>query len=112
MSWLDGIEERVVAAYRQHGLRATPHEFVGEGACCAVGALCFGLLNVETWNQAKVAARHLDAPPDDLWSFVYGFDAGCEGIPEQKISEARTAGYRTAEAVKAAGLLVDERLGE
>lgn len=111
MSWLDGIEERVVAAYREHGLRALPgHMTPVDGCCCALGALNGGK---QVLGGADAAIEALGIPSAEGWELAFGFDEGLlENRPymmpseyvTQAKQEAYDAGLRVAKAVIEAGL--------
>jgi len=116
-SWLDGIEERVVEAYRKHGLKAKAGQSrVRDGCCCAVGVLAIGQTADPTTAWTTDCFRALGLAMEEGNPFVVGFDYGLledpSDPPSMKDTPEYQAGRRTAEAVIAAGLRVDESLGD
>lgn len=102
--WYDGIEEKVVAAYKENGLQPAPFDAIpapGTRRCCAVGAMFYGKLN--RGREVLEAANYLGVDSEEVWAYVYGFDAAIDGttLPSEG---PRGAGIRTALAVMAAGL--------
>lgn len=114
-SWLDGIEERAVEAYKRRELKALPGFFEegvapGDKGCCALGALYNDQVN-DAFDTHKGVPALLGVPQREIWSFALGFDRrmseSAEGRSEPVNGlEAYRAGIRTAEAVINAGLRV------
>jgi len=103
--WYEGIEARVVDAYKRRGLKSAAFDFkleVGTECCCA-----FGVLYNERYPSASLACRGESIPLDEGFSFIAAFDLAIR-FPkvEQPPQAIRAAGWRTAQAVIAACLRV------
>lgn len=106
-NWLDGIEERVVAAYRKHGLKAEALNARGPSPC-ALGALYRTELDAQPKEESsKVICAASGAPKTaDVLDFMFGFDDGLLNgkLHESHDNEVGRAGFRTAQRVIAEGL--------
>ncbi len=102
--WLENIEDRVVEAYRKHGLVATTGLFnpaPERRSCCALGALCREALDEDNDNEpVRVVAEALGITKVQVWNFVDGFDRGDCGTPEGE------AGRRVFKRLREEGLLL------
>ncbi len=113
-NWYDGIEERVVAAYRAKGLRAITGLWWAKGgeACCALGALHHDIVkrHLEPDRQHALpdivarVAREIGVPALEIISFYSGFDGGSWMQEDQCETDAERAGWRTWQAIVAAGI--------
>lgn len=123
-NWLEGIEQRVVEAYKATGLKPAGGVFFSKEKNCGCA---LGVLNLEVaksvsesrrlkpWRGTSYyeAFRCSDGPVSGVEeaeqsAFAAGFDHGIwedSWSPPSHASEARQAGYRTALAVKEAGLV-------
>ena len=106
-SW-DGIEKRVVSAYKEKGIRAAGCDvYPNRGACCALGALYWNESTGYSTDPYEDAQKEMG---ENYWRFYQGFDRGliAQEIPDGLVGEERVAfdaGYLTALAVKEAGLV-------
>ncbi len=106
--WYDGIEDLVVEAYRERGLKAVRCDFKGANdRCCALGALYNQDYGSNKDDTYFVAAK-VGCPAYEVELFMRAFDVAIE--PDSYFDPAETdpayiAGVRTAQAVKLAGLI-------
>lgn len=104
--WYDGIEDRAVAAYKEHGLKAVAGQFAPteqNAACCALGAITLGKSRTGLW--ARDWAEVLQTTEQEVWDFIYGFDSEMNlQASDGRSNQVRAAGIRTAKRVKAEGL--------
>lgn len=112
--WYDGIEEKVVEAYRAKGL--TPGKWTWHGdRCCALGALHRDVIDdVASFDDMDGLNG---CPEGESKLFAFGFDAGLNNKSVEEIELLLTncdykkrdnpvwqAGFRSARAVINAGL--------
>lgn len=100
--WYEGIEERVVQAYKETGIRPQQATW----AACALGVCSIQqgtpIADNEDGSPEANAAEMMGASINEINAFIDGFD---ESKTEWKDTAAYNAGVRTWEAVKAAGLV-------
>ena len=106
-NWLDGIEDRVVEAFRARGLKAVFGAFLPmNGKCCALGALFHDeFAKVDNGQYTVVVQAATGATQMEVWDFIYGFDKYIRGIEDTRQSPERDAARSIVARLNAEGLV-------
>lgn len=110
MSWRDDIEERVVRAYQEHGLKAKPFSFrVEDGCCCGLGALLYSLKKDPARESFTGVGTELGMTRQEVEDFTDGFDRAMCGTSLEDLSDDGVIGHAVGKRVIREGLRAARR---